>query len=89
MKHYKTAICAILKNEHQYLDEWIRHHLDIGFDEIYLYEDFGSKSCKSAPEDRSPPPPHPSAPAARHPPRYRYNLTTTHPAHSFAGSEST
>ena len=44
MKHYKTAICAILKNEHQYLDEWIRHHLDIGFDEIYLYEDFGSKS---------------------------------------------
>ena len=44
MNHYKTAICAILKNEHQYLDEWIRHHLDIGFDEIYLYEDFGSKS---------------------------------------------
>ena len=44
MEHYKTAICAILKNEHQYLDEWIRHHLDIGFDEIYLYEDFGSKS---------------------------------------------
>ena len=44
MKHYKTAICAILKNEHQYLDEWIRHHLYIGFDEIYLYEDFGSKS---------------------------------------------
>ena len=44
MGHYKTAICAILKNEHQYLDEWIRHHLDVGFDEIYLYEDFGSKS---------------------------------------------
>ena len=44
MGHYKTAICAILKNEHQYLDEWVRHHLDIGFDEIYLYEDFGSKS---------------------------------------------
>lgn len=44
MEQYKTAICAILKNEHQYLDEWIRHHLDIGFDEIYLYEDFGSKS---------------------------------------------
>ena len=44
MNHYKTAICTILKNEHQYLDEWIRHHLDIGFDEIYLYEDFGSKS---------------------------------------------
>lgn len=44
MKHYKTAICAIIKNEHQYLDEWIRHHLNVGFDEIYLYEDFGSRS---------------------------------------------
>lgn len=44
MKHYKTAICAIIKNEHQYLDEWIKHHLNIGFNEIYLYEDFGSKS---------------------------------------------
>lgn len=44
MKQYKTAICAILKNEHQYLDEWINHHLNVGFNEIYLYEDFGSKS---------------------------------------------
>ena len=44
MKHYKTAICAIIKNEHQYLDEWIKHHLNIGFDKIFLYEDFGSKS---------------------------------------------
>jgi coproporphyrinogen III oxidase-like Fe-S oxidoreductase len=44
MKHYKTAICAIIKNEHQYLDEWIKYHLSIGFNEIYLYEDFGSKS---------------------------------------------
>lgn len=41
MKH---LICAIIKNEHNYLAEWIEHHLSIGFDEIYLFEDFGSKS---------------------------------------------
>lgn len=40
----KTAICVIIKNENDYLDEWLNHHLNIGIDEIYLYEDYGSKS---------------------------------------------
>lgn len=40
----KNLICAIIKNEHNYLAEWIEHHLSIGFDDIYLFEDFGSKS---------------------------------------------
>ena len=43
MKDVKIAICAILKDEHQYLDEWIKHHLSIGIDYIYLYEDNNSK----------------------------------------------
>lgn len=38
-----VAICAILKDEHQYLKEWIDHHLSIGIDEIYLFEDVDSK----------------------------------------------
>lgn len=42
----KIAICAIIKDEHRYLDEWIQYHLNLGFDEIYLYEDFGSLSHK-------------------------------------------
>lgn len=42
MNHF--YICAIIKNEHNYLAEWIEHHLSIGFDDIYLFEDFGSKS---------------------------------------------
>jgi len=42
MKHF--YICAIIKNEHRYLVEWIEHHLSLGFDAIYLFEDFGSKS---------------------------------------------
>lgn len=36
----------MIKNEHLYLEEWITHHLNIGFDEIHLYEDAGSKSHK-------------------------------------------
>lgn len=40
----KFYICAIIKDEHRYLAEWIEHHLSIGFDAIYLFEDFGSKS---------------------------------------------
>ena len=31
------SICAIIKNEHEYLKEWIDYHLNIGFDSIFLY----------------------------------------------------
>lgn len=40
----KTAICAIIKDEQDYLREWIEHHLSSGIDEIFLYEDYGSSS---------------------------------------------
>ena len=40
----KTAICVLIKDEHDYLKEWIDHHLALGIDEIYLYEDYTSKS---------------------------------------------
>lgn len=40
----KTAICVIIKDEHQYLKEWLDYHLNLGIDEIFLYEDYGSKS---------------------------------------------
>lgn len=40
----KTAICAIIKDEHRYLKEWIDYHLGIGFSHIYIFEDYGSKS---------------------------------------------
>lgn len=38
------AICAILKDEHQYLKEWIDYHLNMGIDQIYLYEDITSQT---------------------------------------------
>lgn len=40
----KTAICAIIKNEHRFLKEWLDWHLGLGFDAIHLFEDNGSKS---------------------------------------------
>ncbi len=40
----KTAICAIIKDEHLFLEEWIEWHLGLGFDAIHLFEDKDSKS---------------------------------------------
>lgn len=31
-------ICAIARNENQYINEWVKHHLDIGFSHIYIYD---------------------------------------------------
>lgn len=39
-------ICSLIKNEHNYLKEWIDYHLSIGFTKIYLFEDYGSTSHK-------------------------------------------
>lgn len=51
LKKSKTAICAIIKNEHRYIKEWIDYHLNLGIDEIYLYEDYGSDSHKELLKD--------------------------------------
>lgn len=34
----KSAICAVARNENDYLLEWIEYHLDMGFDKIFLYD---------------------------------------------------
>lgn len=43
----KIAICAIVKNEHRYLEEWTQYNLDVGFDEVWIGEDYTSDSHKS------------------------------------------
>lgn len=40
----KTAICVPIKNETDYLKEWIDWHLNLGITDIYLYEDDNSDS---------------------------------------------
>lgn len=44
MNVIKADICCIVKNEHKFIEEWIDYHLNIGFNHIYVYEDYGSDS---------------------------------------------
>ncbi len=34
----KSAICAISRNENNYLEEWITYHLHLGFNHIFIYD---------------------------------------------------
>jgi hypothetical protein len=38
MKKYYSAICLIIRDENDYLQEWIRHHISIGFEHFYIYD---------------------------------------------------
>lgn len=42
----RSCILTIIKNEHKYLDEWIRYHCELGIDALFIIEDNGSKSHK-------------------------------------------
>lgn len=33
-----TAICAFMKRENAYIDEWLKHHISIGIDKIILFD---------------------------------------------------
>lgn len=35
---HNLSICAIIKDEDQYLEEWVSYHLALGVDHIYLYD---------------------------------------------------
>ena len=32
-----VGICAIAKNEDGYIDDWIKYHLKLGIDQIYVF----------------------------------------------------
>lgn len=32
------VICAIAKNEHLYINDWVKYHIDLGFDHIYIFD---------------------------------------------------
>ena len=42
----KSCILTVIKNEHEYLDEWIKYHLDLGIGHIFILEDIDSDSHK-------------------------------------------
>lgn len=43
----RTCVITIVKNEHLYLNEWIKYHLDLGIEHIFVFEDFDSETHKS------------------------------------------
>ena len=42
----KSCILTVIKNEQDYLDEWIKYHLNLGIDHIFIFEDIDSDSHK-------------------------------------------
>jgi hypothetical protein len=34
----KCCICAIAKNENDYINEWCKYHLNLGFDKIFIFD---------------------------------------------------
>lgn len=48
---YNTSICAIAKNEESYLIEWLDHHLNLGFNHVYIIDNndqTGLRECKQS-----------------------------------------
>jgi hypothetical protein len=42
-----SCIFTVIKNEHEYLDEWIQYHLKLGINHIFIFEDYDSDSHKN------------------------------------------
>lgn len=34
----RIVVCAMARNEHKYINEWVNHYVNLGFDKIYLYD---------------------------------------------------
>ena len=41
-----TCICTIIKNEREYLEDWLKYNIGLGITKIYIIEDEGSESHK-------------------------------------------
>ena len=51
MGKYKSVICVIVKNEQRYIKEWVEHNITVGFDKLFIYEDYGSDSHQQELQD--------------------------------------
>ena len=34
----QVVVCALAKNEHLYINEWVAHYIKLGVDHIYIYD---------------------------------------------------
>lgn len=40
-KLHQVSVVAIFRNEHNYIEEWVKYHLKVGVDHFYLYDNGG------------------------------------------------
>lgn len=40
----RIVVCAIAKNEHDYINEWVKHYLSLNVDHIYIYDNDNPKA---------------------------------------------
>lgn len=40
----RVVVCAMAKNEHLYINEWVEHYVNLGVDTIYIYDNDDLKS---------------------------------------------
>jgi len=38
VRKYNAVVCAIAKNEHLYINEWVGHYIKLGFDKIFIFD---------------------------------------------------
>ena len=46
-----TIVCTLVKNEQRFVREWVEHYLSIGFNKLYIFEDFDSNTHKEQLQD--------------------------------------
>ena len=39
----KVYVCALAKNEHLYINEWVNHYVKLGVDKIFIFDNDDSK----------------------------------------------
>lgn len=42
----RLGICCIAKNEELYINDWLEYHFNLGFDEVYIYDNNDEKYIK-------------------------------------------
>ncbi|PWJ58992.1 glycosyl transferase family 92 [Dyadobacter jejuensis] len=45
-KRHQVGICCIIKDENQYLEEWMRYHLQIGVTHFFIYDNESTVSVR-------------------------------------------
>ena len=49
IKKYHLSLVAIFRNEHRYIEEWLKYHLKVGVDHFYLYDNGGDHKASLDP----------------------------------------